>query len=127
MTEPVPFDAFMASALYGPTGFYSAGGRAGRRGDFLTSPEVGPLFGAVVARFLDAEWARLGRPEPFVVVDAGAGPGTLARSVLAAEPECLPAMRYVAVEVSGSQRAAHPGGIESATTRSRRRRCRPPT
>ena len=97
---PVPFSEFMADALYGPDGFYTSGGRAGRRGDFITSPEVGPLFGAVVARFLDAEWKRLGRPEPFTVVDAGAGPGTLARSVLAAEPECSAAMRYVAVEVS---------------------------
>ena len=44
---------------------------AGRRGDFLTSPEVGPLFGAVLARFLDAEWERIGRPDPFTVVDAG--------------------------------------------------------
>ena len=52
------------------------GGSAGRRGDFLTSPEVGPLFGAVLARYLDAVWERLDRPDPFTVVDAGAGPGT---------------------------------------------------
>ena len=32
------------------------GGSAGRRGDFITSPEVGPLFGAVLARYLDAVW-----------------------------------------------------------------------
>ncbi len=83
----IPFERFMADALYGPDGFYTTAGRAGRRGDFLTSPEVGPLFGAVVARFLDAEWARLGSPDPFTVVDAGAGPGTLARSVLAAAPD----------------------------------------
>ncbi len=113
-TDPVRFDEFMRQALYGPSGFYtSGGGKAGRRGDFLTSPEVGPLFGAVVARFLDAEWARIGRPDPFVVVDAGAGPGTLARSVLAAEPECRAAMRYVAVEISAEQRRLHPDGVES--------------
>ncbi len=106
----------MTRALYGPTGFYTAGGRAGRRGDFITSPEVGPLFGAVVARFLDREWRRLGHPEPFTVVDAGAGPGTLARTVLAAVPECSPALRYVAVDVSDAQRAQHPGGIESRAT-----------
>ncbi len=103
----------MASALYGPAGFYTSGGRAGRRGDFLTSPEVGPLFGAVVARFLDAEWVRLGRPDTFTVVDAGAGPGALARSVLAAVPACLGALRYVAVDVSEAQRASHPDGVES--------------
>jgi SAM-dependent MidA family methyltransferase len=114
-TDPVavPFDRFMADALYGPAGFYTSGGRAGRRGDFLTSPEVGPLFGAVVARFLDAEWRRLGRPDPFVVVDAGAGPGALARSVAAARPSCAPVMRYVAVDVSAAQRDRHPPGVES--------------
>jgi SAM-dependent MidA family methyltransferase len=75
-----PLSAVLEAALYDPaTGFYETGGRAGRRGDFLTSPEVGPLFGAVVARALDRWWDGLGRPDPFVVVDAGAGPGTLAR------------------------------------------------
>jgi SAM-dependent MidA family methyltransferase len=112
----VPFSAFMEAALYGPAGFYTTGGRAGRRGDFITSPEVGPLFGAVVARFLDAEWERLGRPDPFTVVDAGAGPGTLARAVLAAEPACRSAMRLVCVEVAEHQHAHHPAGVESVTT-----------
>lgn len=110
----VPFEAFMHDALYGANGFYTSGrGRAGRRGDFITSPEVGPLFGAIVARFLDAEWQRIGRPEKFTVVDAGAGPGTLARSVLAAQPACRESMRYVAVDVSDDQRANHPAGIVS--------------
>ena len=106
----------MADALYGPAGFYTSGGHAGRRGDFITSPEVGPLFGAVVARFLDAEWRRIGRPARLTVVDAGAGPGTLARAVLAAEPECSAAMRYVAVDVSDAQRAQHPATVESMAT-----------
>ncbi len=103
----------METALYGPDGFYTSGGMAGRRGDFLTSPEVGPLFGAVVARYLDAEWRRLGEPARFTVVDAGAGPGTLARTVLAAAPACAAALRYIAVEVSDAQRAKHPEGVES--------------
>ena len=67
----------------------------------------------MLARYLDAQWEALGRPEPFTVVDAGAGPGTLARSVLAARPACLAAMRYVAVELSAAQRALHPVGVES--------------
>lgn len=110
---PVPFETFMDEALYGASGFYTSGGAAGRRGDFLTSPEVGPLFGAVIARYLDAQWTRLGEPAEFVVVDAGAGPGTLARSVLAAAPRCVDALRYTAVEISDAQRERHPDGIES--------------
>ena len=112
---PIPFERFMELALYGDEGFYTreGGGSAGRRGDFITSPEVGPLFGAVVARYLDAEWERTGRPDVFTVVDAGAGPGTLARSVLAARPMCADSLRYVAVEISAGQRARHPDGVDS--------------
>jgi SAM-dependent MidA family methyltransferase len=109
---PLPYEAFVDAALYDPDGgFYASGGAAGRRGDFLTAPEVGPLFGAVVARALDAWWRELGRPDPYVVVDAGAGPGTLARSVLAAGPACAAALRYVLVERSAAQRARHSAGL----------------
>ena len=107
---PLAVSEFVAAALYDPDdGFYMRGGRAGRSGDFLTAPEVGPLFGAVVARALDSWWVELGRPSPFTVVDWGAGPGTLARSVLASDPECLEsgALRWVAVEVSAEQRSHH--------------------
>lgn len=110
------FDRFVHECLYGVDGFYTSGrGRAGRRGDFITSPEVGPLFGAVVARALDAWWDELGRPEDFRVVEVGAGPGTLARAILAARPACLEgrANAYVAVEIADEQRLAHPDGITS--------------
>lgn len=110
------FDRFMDVALYGEHGFYTMRGRAGRhRGDFITSPEVGPLFGTVLARAIDAEWERLGRPAEFAVVEVGAGPGTLARSITAAwsaDPASHPT-RYVAVEVSPAQRELHPAGVES--------------
>jgi len=110
----VPFDPVVGRALYDADGgFYeAAGGRAGgRHGDFLTSPEVGGLFGAVVARALDGWWRAMGSPDPFVVVEAGAGPGTLARTVLAAAPECARALRYVLVERSAAQRRLHPVAV----------------
>lgn len=105
---PVPFAEVMELALYDPEhGFYATGGSAGRRGDFITSPEVGPLFGAVVARALDTWWRDAGSPDPFVVVEAGAGVGTLARSVLEAGAACAPALRYVLVERADSLRDRH--------------------
>ena len=103
----------MEIALYGEGGFYATHGSAGRRGDFITSPEVGPLFGSVIARALDAWWHEMSEPEHFTIVEAGAGPGTLARSILAANPQCLSTGHYVAVEVSEPQREHHPAGIDS--------------
>lgn len=113
---PIPFRQFMQLALYGEHGFYSGDdntGRAGRRGDFITSPEVGPLFGTVLARMIDDQWVQRGRPSQFTVVDAGAGPGTLARAIISAQPQCKDALTYVAVETSSRQRAMHPEGITS--------------
>lgn len=102
------FGAYMNLALYDPTeGFYAAGGGAGRRRDFLTSPEVGPLFGQVVANALDTWWRELGSPDPFFVLEGGAGPGSLARGILRAQPSCAKALRYVMVDVAAAQRASH--------------------
>jgi SAM-dependent MidA family methyltransferase len=100
--------------LYGPDGgFFATGRGAGRAGgDFVTSPEVGPLFGACVARALDRAWRELGEPDPFVVVEAGAGNGRLARDVLRARPACLRALHYVLVEVSSALRDAQRERLE---------------
>ena len=97
----------MDAALYDPAGgFFARAGGAGRSGgDFLTSVEVGSLFGALMARAVDGWWDQLGRPDPFLVVDAGAGRGQLARDVLRAEPRCAGALRYVLVERSAGLRA----------------------
>lgn len=109
--RPLRFDEYLQIALYGEHGFYTSGGHAGRRGDFITSPEVGPLFGTVVSRWIDAQHERLGRPDDFTIVEVGAGPGTLARAIVSHAPQW--AERYVAVEVSASQRTQHPTGITS--------------
>jgi len=109
----ISFEQYMGLALYGEGGFYQDGGRAGRRGDFITSPEVGPLFAAVIARYLDDCWNELGCPNSFDVVEVGAGPGTLARGIFDAQPKCMSALKYVAVEISKAQRALHPDFVES--------------
>lgn len=97
----------MNEALYGVEGFYANGGGAGRRRDFITSPEVGPLFGAVLARALDTWWDELGRPSPFMVAECGAGPGTLCRDILRADPACAAELRYLLVDVAEPMRTLH--------------------
>ncbi len=94
------FSEFMSQALYGADGFYSSGrGQPGRRGDFITSPEVGPLFGMVMARALDAWWRELGEPSEFCVVEVGAGTGHLARSIKRSVVDCADSLRYIMVEL----------------------------
>lgn len=112
---PISFSRFQELALYDPEiGFYASQGQAGgRRGDFITSVEVGPLFGAVVANALDTWWRELGRPDPFVVIEAAAGVGTLARTVAAGGPECGDALQLHLAEISPALRAQHPGGVTS--------------
>lgn len=105
----IRFDQFWDRSLYDEhAGFYTAGGgSAGRRGSFITSPEVGPLFGRLVAALADREWRRLGSPGEFWFVDAGAGPGGLTRSLVFAEPDCLAALTVLLVERSAIQRSGH--------------------
>ena len=112
----LPFSEFVEAALYDEAdGFYATGGAAGRRGDFITSPEVGPLFGAVIAHALDAWWRDCGRPDPYRVVECGAGTGTLARAIVAAQPACTGVLEYALVERSDRLRAQHPIGARFAS------------
>jgi SAM-dependent MidA family methyltransferase len=109
---PISFAEYMGAALYDDDGgFFAVSGEAGRRGDFVTSPELGPLFGTVIARALDTWWQELGRPDPYFVIEAGAGSGALARAVLEAGPTCGPALRYVLVERSERLRSLHASSL----------------
>lgn len=90
----------MELALYGPTGFFSSLQlRSVKAGDFLTSPEISPLFGETLAALVGAERSRIG--EPFRLVEVGGGSGSLLRPLLAVEP-----VDAWAVEVSPAAREA---------------------
>ena len=73
----------------------------------MTSPELTPLFGEVMAHALDAWWRELGEPDPFVVAEVGAGSGKLARDIVTASPACAPALRYLLIERSAEWRERH--------------------
>ncbi len=111
---PIPFSTFVDAALYEPGyGFFATGGGAGRAGaDFLTSPEVGPLFGHCVGLAINNYWHLMKEPDPFLVIEAGAGNGRLCRDVLRSVPDCAQALRYVLVERSAVLREEQHARIE---------------
>ena len=113
---PLTTAEFMDLALYHPTlGYYTRAPRGtGRAGDFFTSVDVGPQFGALLAAQLDEMRRLLAASDSrgFDVVEVGAGNGQLARDLLdAAEavyPETYAATRLTLVEASANARAAQP-------------------
>jgi len=97
------FARFMELVLYTPgLGYYSAGSiKLGPEGDFVTAPELSPLFARCLARQV-AQLRAAGIPE---VIELGAGSGVLAAELLKALAalEQLPE-RYLILEVSGDLR-----------------------
>ena len=107
---PVGFDEFMDAALYHPgEGFYMRGDLVSEH--FFTSVSVHPVFAEMLARHLDDVWTALGRPNPFFVVEIGAGDGALASRILKLGPEHPwgDALEYIGVEKSPARLAPAAG------------------
>lgn len=100
----IPFYRYMDLALYAPgLGYYSGGTQKfGRGGDFITAPELTPLFGQAMAAQV-AEVMRMSHP---AVIEAGAGSGVLAADLLREldRLDCLPES-YSILELSAELRA----------------------
>jgi SAM-dependent MidA family methyltransferase len=101
----LPFARYMDLALYAPgLGYYSAGARKfGADGDFVTAPEISPVFAACVATQCAEVLAAVGGDS---IVELGAGSGALAAGVLAALDALGAApRRYAILDVSADLRA----------------------
>jgi SAM-dependent MidA family methyltransferase len=82
---PIPFVEFMRIALYDPdAGYYTAQSRPrfGWEGDFITSSDLGVLFGGAIGKFLARCWRDQGHPQRFIVREDGAGRGLLAHDAI---------------------------------------------
>lgn len=80
----ITFAEFMEVALFwSGGGYYLADDPIGSTGDYYTSPQVHPAFGSLLAVQLFQMWQLLERPDPFTVVELGAGNGILGRDVAA--------------------------------------------
>ncbi|MBE9076607.1 class I SAM-dependent methyltransferase [Romeria aff. gracilis LEGE 07310] len=110
--QQISFADFMALALYHPQqGYYSTRDAViGPQGDFITSPHMGHDFGELLAEQFAQMWQILGQPQPFTLVEMGAGQGLVAADVFAylqrQHPACFAALQYIVVEKSAALRAA---------------------
>jgi len=108
---PMTFDRFMDLALNHPTlGYYSSPSPPiGPEGDYYTSSDVSPLFGAAVGRQLHEMWLLLGKPRPFHIFELGAGKGLTAADMLgwagAAHPDWYSCIEYLIHETGSGLRA----------------------
>ena len=96
------FDRFMALALYAPgQGYYTGGraifGQAAAGSDFVTAPELSPLFGRALARQVAQALEATGTDE---VWEFGAGSGALAKQLLDALGDKV--RRYTIVDLSAT-------------------------
>lgn len=119
----LPFDRFMALALYAPgLGYYASASRKfghmpASGSDFVTAPELTPLFGRALAVQVAEALAATGTDE---VWEFGAGSGALARQLIEAlDALGRPVARYRIVDLSATLRqrqretlAAHAGRVE---------------
>ena len=79
----ITFAQFMDLALNWPRGGYYRGpSPTGAGGDFYTAPGAHPAFGALLCMQVYQMWRLLESPNPFWVVEAGAGNGLLSRDVV---------------------------------------------
>ncbi len=106
---PITVADYMAEALTDPeAGYYMTGDPFGAGGDFVTAPEVSQMFGELIGLWCADTWARMGHPDPVLLVELGPGRGTLmadALRALAVAPDCRAALRPHLVEVSPALRA----------------------
>ncbi len=100
----LPFDRYMDLALYAPGLGYYAGGatKLGSGGDFVTAPEMTPLY----AKALATQVAQIMDHSAPQILEFGAGSGALARDLIAAlQARGISVQRYCIVEPSPQLRA----------------------
>ncbi|MFZ2587903.1 MAG: SAM-dependent methyltransferase [Alphaproteobacteria bacterium] len=104
---PLTVETFMATCLYHPThGYYTQGlnftSTSHPKGlDFTTAPLLTPIFGACLATWVERQWASLGNPTSFHLLEAGPGNGALMNDILTTlSPACRAACTPHLVETS---------------------------
>lgn len=79
----IPLSRYIELCLYHPQyGYYMTGTPVGKKGAFITAPEISQVFGELIGLWVVDVWQRLGKPSVLNLVELGAGRGTLMADLL---------------------------------------------
>jgi len=82
---PITIADFMSDALAHPEhGYYRKQDPFGRKGDFITAPEISQMFGELIGLWAAVTWQQMGSPRKINLVELGPGRGTLMADALRA-------------------------------------------
>ena len=79
----IPLDKFIDLSLYNKKiGYYMKKNPFGRKGDFITAPNISRLFSEMIAIWIISFWKNLGSPRNFNLIELGAGNGEMMKVLL---------------------------------------------
>ena len=79
----LPLDKFINLSLYDKnSGYYMKKNPFGKKGDFITSPNISRLFSEMIAIWVISFWKSLGSPKKFNLIELGAGNGEMMKDLI---------------------------------------------
>ena len=79
----LPLDRFIDLSLYDKKfGYYMKKNPFGKRGDFVTAPNISRLFSEMIAIWVVSFWQSLGSPKKFNLIELGAGNGEMMKVLI---------------------------------------------
>jgi NADH dehydrogenase [ubiquinone] 1 alpha subcomplex assembly factor 7 len=82
-SKKLPVDEFFKNVLYdNKFGYYTSKLPFGKKGDFITSPNISYLFSEIIAIWIISTWELFGKPKNFNIVELGPGDGSLTNILL---------------------------------------------
>jgi len=79
----LPLDKFIDLSLYNKKfGYYMKKNPFGKKGDFITAPNISRLFSEMIAIWIIKFWQSLGSPKKFNLIELGAGNGEMMKIII---------------------------------------------
>ena len=103
-TTSIPLDKFIELALYDKNyGYYMKKNPFGKKGDFITAPNITRIFSEIIAIWIVTFWKSLGSPKHFNLLELGAGNGEMMKVIaetLKNFPKCFNSCNFMIYEKS---------------------------